>query len=116
LTTVDNSRLIIRCVRDLNAGVAAGLGAVDGQRGGLLELRPGGLYSQWYITDEDEALGLTLTSLNAGADLVLSSDFQGGLPWFLWSLDEAGGAALPALPALNAAAAQAALPAPVMTG
>jgi hypothetical protein len=76
----------------------------------------GVLYSQWYIQNEDEALGLTLTSLNVGADLVLSGDFQGGPPWFYWTLDEAGGAALPALPALNAAAAHAALPAPVMTG
>jgi hypothetical protein len=72
-------------------------------------------YSQWYITDEDDALGLTLNnSLTAGTDLVLSGDFVGGPPWFYWTLETANGAA--AVPALNAAAAHAALPAPVMTG
>ena len=71
------------------------------------------LYSQWYITEEDIAPAITLTSLNVGADLVLSDDYAGGLPWFLWTLETENGAALPAL---NAAAAHAALPAPVMNG
>jgi hypothetical protein len=72
----------------------------------------GVMYSQWYLTNDDTAYGLTLTSLNAGADLVLSNDFVGGPPWFYWTFETENGAALPAL---SAAAAHAALPAPVMT-